>query len=147
MEIKKFKSKKDIERVIDLFIKTFAEKPYFEKWTKLAVLERLIHIYKRGKDFCLYIENENKKVIAFIFCYKYLDYDGINLVIEYVAVDKNYRNNGLGKKLILEIEKIAKEQKIIFIALLANKDSKAYNFWNKKCNYKLSDYIRLEKKL
>lgn len=60
MQIKTIKNKSDINKVVDLFIKVFAEPPYKEIWTKNLVSKRLSEAYSGGKDFCFYAEEKKK---------------------------------------------------------------------------------------
>lgn len=44
-----------------------------------------------------------------------------NYWIDYVCVDSKYRGNGIGKLLMLEIEKIAREEKVMFLQLTSSR--------------------------
>lgn len=145
MDIKSIKDKSDINKLVDLFIKVFSEPPYNETWTKELAFERLSETYENCEDFCLYIEDQGK-VIGLIVCDTQTWHDGVHIFIEDVIVDPNYRNKGIGSKLLKKLEEIAKKKNIVSIDLLSNTKSKAIGFW-KKNNYKPNGYIELMKRI
>lgn len=145
MQIKTIRNKSDINKVIDLFIKVFAEPPYKEIWTKDLVLKRLLETYSSGQDFCFCMENK-REVIGFIFCSTQTWYDGLHVIIEDVVVDQQYRGRGIGRKLVKKLEQVAKEKKVASIDLFSYTKSKAVKFWQKQ-KYKPNGYIEMNKKL
>ncbi len=145
MAVKLIQNQDEIWKVLDLFIQVFSEPPYEEVWTKDLAFKRLSEIYQRGKDFCLYVE-ENSQVIGLIFCQTQTWQDGVHIMIEDTVVDSNQRNKGVGALLIKKLEEIAKEKNIASIDLLSNTKSKAIDFW-KKQGYEANGYIQFMKRV
>ncbi len=145
MQIKLFKNKLDIKKVLGLFIKVYSESPYNESWTKDSAFKKLSEIYQRGKDFCFYTEDKGE-IIGLLFCQTQTWHDGVHVFVEDIAVDSNYRNKKIGAQLVKKLEQIAKQKGIVSIDLLVFTQSKAPDFW-KTFGYKPVGYIELGKKL
>ncbi len=145
MEVKSIQNQDEINKLLDLFIRVFSEPPYEEVWTRESAFKRLSEIYERGKDFCLYIE-QNRQIIGMIFCQIQTWQDGIHVIIEDVVVDSKQRNKGIGALLVKKIEEIAKEKNITSIDLLSNTKSKAVDFW-KKQGYETNGYVQFMKRI
>ena len=143
MEIKQINNKKQIEQVVDLFMRVFAEPPYNEQWTREAALKRLIEIYKGGKDFCFYAESG--KIVGAVFCRTQTWHEGVHVIGEDCVVDPAYRGKGIGAALTRKVEEKAKEKGIVSIDLLANTKSKAIDLWE-KIGYTRNGYVQLMKK-
>lgn len=145
MEIKKIRSKSEIKKVIELFIKVFSETPYNEKWKQESVLKRLNDIYERGKGYCVYLEQEGKPV-GFAFGYKQEWDDGTHIMLEDVGVHPDYRRHAVASTMLQDIERTARQENITSIDLLADQRAKALLFW-KKQGYKPTNWIQLKKKI
>ena len=145
MEVKSIQNQNEINKVLDLFIQVFSEPPYEEVWARELAFKRLSEIHERGKDFCLYVE-ENERIIGLIFCQTQTWQDGIHIIIEDMVVDSNQRNKGVGALLVKKLEKIAKKKGIASIDLLSNTRSKAIYFW-KKQGYETNGYVQFMKRL
>jgi len=145
MQIKRVENESDVKRGLDLFIEVMAEPPYFEKWKKEDAEKRIQHFFSKAKDFAFFAE-ENNKVVGLIFCSTYFWDDGIHVFVEDLCVDKEFRGTGAGQKLVLELEKTAKEKNIAMIDLFAHTKAKAFDFW-KKMNYIQTDFVQMKKKI
>ncbi|WP_292460251.1 GNAT family N-acetyltransferase [Methanothermococcus sp.] len=66
-------------------------------------------------------------------------------ILEDLIVDKDFRGKGIGSKLLSEVGKYCKENNILRLTLLADKDNdKAIEFYNSK-NWKFTNLIVLRK--
>ncbi|WP_048057967.1 GNAT family N-acetyltransferase [Methanothermococcus okinawensis] len=66
-------------------------------------------------------------------------------ILEDLIVDKNFRGEGIGSRLLSEVEKYCKENNITRLTLLADKDNtKAIKFYNSK-NWRFTNLIVLRK--
>lgn len=66
-------------------------------------------------------------------------------ILEDLIVDKDFREKSIGSKLLSEVEKYCKENNILRLTLLADKDNKgAVGFYNSK-NWKFTNLIVLRK--
>ena len=145
MEIKSINNKSEISKVLDLYIKVFAESPYNEIWSRESAYEDLAESFESGREYCLYAE-EKGSIVGLVFCRQHTGYDGFHLIIEDMAIDKKYRSRGVGTAMIKRLEELAREKHIASIDLLANIQAKASDFW-KKLGYKPNGYIKLTKKI
>lgn len=59
--------------------------------------------------------------------------------LDYVCIDKNYRQQGLGEKMLKEVERIAKEENIDYIELDSNKKRVAARNLYAKLNFEIED--------
>ena len=103
----------------------------FKKITgKDYVNYKLNNVYKiNNNPFCNYIIYEEKKIILGFIIYS-LIYERAE--IEYIYVDKNYRRNHIGTKLINYMEKNAISNKCTNITLeVSIKNTEAYNLYLK----------------
>lgn len=92
------------------------------------------NIIKYSQDGSAYIFGciENNELIGFLWAYKKNFANQLRLHISYLIIDEKYRSKGLGKKLICELEKVAKEEDINYIDLFVNKDNtKAQKFYER----------------
>lgn len=62
--------------------------------------------------------------------------NGYKFYIDYVCVDSKYRNKKIGYNMLLFVEKIAKEQDIMYIELTSSKDKVAAHKLYEKCGFK-----------
>lgn len=143
MNIKQIKTNDDIKKIISLFIHIFSEKPYTETWTEKQAFERINEIFQKGKEYCYFIEDENKP-LGIILCQTQTWEDGTHLIIEDCLVDSSQRNKGIGKILLKHIENIAQKNKIVSIDLLSHKDSQALLFWEHQ-GFKQNGFVQLKK--
>ena len=65
---------------------------------------------------------ENNLVVGTIMITKKIDpvFDKNSFYLDYVSVLKNYQNRKIGAKMMLEVEKIAKEENISYIEFTSN---------------------------
>ncbi|HEB46879.1 MAG TPA: GNAT family N-acetyltransferase [Candidatus Pacearchaeota archaeon] len=145
MEVKQFSSEKDIESVLDLFIRVMSEYPYEENWTRTSAFKALKGYFQNSEGFCFYAQ-ESDNVIGFVFCIIQVWDDGDHLFVEQTIIDPLYRNKGVGTSLIRKVEKTAKEKGIKSIELMTTKKSSAYEFWKKR-GYVFEGYELLGKEI
>lgn len=138
-------SKKEIEKLIPLFIRVFSEPPYREKWNKKTAGKRLAMLYNEAKECCLYAELDGK-VVGLIFCQMLAWPDGNHIIIEDLIVEKAYRRKKIAASLLKAVEAIAKKQGIPAIDLLAHGRAGAITFW-KKQGYKQTPYVQFSKNI
>ena len=144
MKIKTIK-KSDLNDCAEIPIKEMTKKPYFEKWTKRTAYLRFKEILDASPKSCICAIDKNK-IIGFIFCRIVTFDDGKHANIEEMVIDGQYQKKGVGKKLLLELEKILKKNKVVQADLISNKKAKAYKFFHKQ-NYKRCDWNYLMKRL
>ena len=142
MEIRKLENS-DMDGIVELFIKVWAEEPYNEKWTKeraIKCIKEIRNVYEFS-----YVAVEGGKVIGSVLCYRRTWHDGDHIMIDDFEVHPDYRKKGVGRELLKKIEGIAKSENLVVIDLFANKKAGAFEFW-KKMGYNTSNWTHLEKK-
>jgi len=144
MKIRRIK-KSDLGDCTKIAIKELSKKPYFEKWTNRTYYLRLKEIFDVSPKSCLCVKDKNK-IIGFIFCRMVTWYDGKHANIEEMVINSKYQGKGIGKKLLLELEKILKKNKVVQADLISNKKSKAYKFFHER-GYRLCDWDYLIKRI
>ena len=141
MKIRKA-TKKDINKVIKMWIREFAKTPWKEKWTKQKV-EKTIKSSK-GK---VYVAIINNKIVGFIHVSERYYVAGLIVVLENLVVSKDYQNQGVGSELVEYIERIYRKKQFCKIFLNTMTKATSYKFYKKR-GYKDSKYdANLEKKL
>lgn len=98
-------------------------------------LERMVETFSLMNDdsYILIVAEENGKVIGTVMgivCLTMVANLESFLVIEAVVVDKDYRGNGIGKKMLLDLEDRAKRQGCSYIILVSGDQRKeAHKFY------------------
>lgn len=119
--------------ILDLLIET-----YYSNFD--ISLEQSVNISKEKINIIpKYLEQGNtilmgafvdKKLIGFIWLYIHNYFDEQRIHINQIIVSQNYRSKGIGKKLIKEVESIAKKHKIKTIDLFVSEiNQNAINFY------------------
>lgn len=117
MNIKYFNNEKDLDRVMEIWLKSnieahdFIDKSY---WINNFIMVR--NLISTSE---VYIYEENNEILGFV-----------GLVDNYIAgifVDSNYRNKGIGKELLDYIKNLKSELSLD----VYEKNKKAYNFYIK----------------
>ena len=108
-----------------------------------VVTNNYVNLYNKDNNI-LYISCDNEKPVGFI--YGYIKYEQSNFVFDSVAqidalyVLDNYRNKGIGKKLIDKFYEWCEENniKIVEISVFKN-NTNAYNLYE-KLGYEVTEY-------
>lgn len=135
-----------LEECAELFVKTFNEEPWNEKWPLDKVVKRLVDYYRSsGFKGSLYFEED--KIIGVILGNKEQWFDGEHFYIKEFYVDSSTQGKGIGKKLIAKFEEELKEERISLVQFWTLKGSRAQEFY-KKLGYEVSEsYSIMEKSL
>jgi len=93
----------------------------FKQLTEKTIFFNIKSIIKDSNCNCIVIEDSNKKIIGSgsLVIYQ-TPTKSYTSNIEDVIIDKNYRGQGLGKKLIQKLIQIAKDKNIATINLTSN---------------------------
>jgi len=137
-------TKKDIDEISKLMLSSFTKPPFKEKDNIKAVKESLNFYFKIGKSF---IAVENKEIIGVIIFKTERYWEGEVVVVEDLAVKEEDRDQGVGHKLMLEVEKYAKKNKAKKVSFDTHKKSSAVKFY-KEQGYKINqNTVSLSKKI
>jgi ribosomal protein S18 acetylase RimI-like enzyme len=136
--------KKDLNKVIEIFVKEYAKKPYNEPWTNETANKKMQEFLKYNKFFVLDFDG---KIIGFTIFHFYNWYGGIRGFIDEVVVSSEFQGKGYGKKLMNFAERYIKSKKATEISLLASPKAKAFKIYLNKRNYKDEGLVSLYKRL
>lgn len=135
MNVKFAQTKEEIERIIDLRYKILREPWQQPKETSTDGME--------DKCFNAFIEDENGTVIA---CGRLQENENKIGQIRYMSVDSNQQGKGLGKHILITLEKKGKEIGLTTIELQARENAVAFyetnNYLLKEKSFKLWDIIQ-----
>jgi N-acetylglutamate synthase-like GNAT family acetyltransferase len=135
MNVKFAQTKQDVERIIDLRYKILREPWQQPKETSTDGME--------DKCFNALIEDANGTVIA---CGRLQENENKIGQIRYMAVDSNQQGKGLGKHILIALEKKGKEIGLTTIELQARENAVAFyetnNYLLKEKSFKLWDIIQ-----
>ncbi|MEM7555623.1 MAG: GNAT family N-acetyltransferase [Cyanobacteria bacterium P01_A01_bin.84] len=130
MEIQTIEEK-DLELISNLFLSVFSEPPWNEYWESSWVYERLLWIYK-SQGFHGYLAESNKRTIGAILGY-FVPFQGKKgFEIKEFFVDFKYQGQGIGTKLLNQLESELRKNDYEFSILLTSKESYAESFYFKK---------------
>lgn len=144
MDIKTVKNEKDIDKLVKFFEEVFSEFTIIDEHSLLAKKEMMMSQFKEKPEYIIYIEDKNK-VLAALF--SFYSKPTNQLIVGVIGVDKENRYKGLGSKLLDEISKRAKKNKINSIYLTSktiNYDFYIKNGYKPVLNYVVFDYISKE---
>lgn len=135
--------KEDLKEIVNIFITGSKKRPYLQEWTKKKVIGFLKPSLKKNELLVAVIDGN---VIGFILAGP----SSANKKIVYVGelwVTEKYQGKGIGKSLLVFIEKYHKKKGVDIMRFTAYNKSKASGFY-KKLNYKMSkDVVLLDKRL
>lgn len=118
---------KDLNDVAVLYEKLFGQKSNIEN-----MLEKF-PLMNDSNSYILIVAEDNGKVIGTvmgIICHTMVANLKSFLVMEAVVVDENYRGNGIGKEMLLDLESRAKRQGCSYIILVSgNQRKEAHKFY------------------
>ena len=122
-------NKKDIKLYIDFLNQVFGYEPSLE------------NIEKYLKDNIVLIIKKDDKVAASVSIKEEYDYvkNQKYYYINYLGVLKEYRREGFASKLFDEIDKMAKDNNIMYLLLTSGNQRRAAHFFYKSRNFKIKD--------
>ncbi|HVT01402.1 MAG TPA: GNAT family N-acetyltransferase [Patescibacteria group bacterium] len=130
----------DHQKAADIFYEVFGLDGVGEKWTKEASLAHIKeNTLSSTYNFC--VEKEGN-MVGIIIAFPVTREEGVDLFIDTVAVINSEQRNGIGKMLWEKVEKLAKENKLNGIRLLANPNLSSFQ-WYKKMQLNETGWIEL----
>lgn len=122
---------KDIRQLLQVgYMASFDEEPeesYIDK--KIAGLEQFL---KDGSAIVFVVTNQQGGLTGYLWAFKLDTLHGTRLHIQHIAVMPEYQGCGIGKLLIYELEKEARQQGVAEIELIVSNCNKgAVAFYNK----------------
>ena len=122
-------NKKDIKLYIDFLNQVFGYEPSLE------------NIEKYLKDNIVLVIKKDDKVAASVSIKEEYDYvkNQKYYYINYLGVLKEYRREGFASKLFDEIDKMAKDNNIMYLLLTSGNQRRAAHFFYKSRNFKIKD--------
>jgi len=120
--------KDDLVDCSELYITTFSESPWNEKWRIDDILERLSGFFINPKSIAIKAVR-NGCICGFLFG-KIQQYNGATCYdLEEICVSASIQRNGIGKGLMNKLEKILIEKKVSKIYLITQRDSVPSSFY------------------
>ena len=131
---------KYIEQVVDLFIDVFSKEPWNDSWKSNKHAEEFLQdiVDTPGFKSLLYIKDD--KVIGALFGHTIKWCEGDEFYIREFFVDSNFQGEGIGTKLMEELERKLKKEDIHTVVLLTERNTEARKFYENK-GYKINDDI------
>ena len=136
----------DLRAISRLFISVFNSSPWDEYWEYAWADERLNWIYQ-SQGFVGYIAIDSDRVIGAIMGH-FAPFQGKKgfKIVEFF-VDSDYQNQGLGSKLLNQLESNLRQGDYDFVSLLTARDSSAESFYLKRNYQRDRKIVLLNKKL
>lgn len=127
----------DFDRIFELLVELYPDKTDKEKNRELFIEQ-----FNKGREFL--VAKEDDKLIGFIslFIRINLQIESKLGLIDELIINKDYKNKGIGSKLIDEITKIAKEKGCKELSTFSNfKREDTHKFYENKGFVKSSYYF------
>lgn len=139
----RFAKKEDLKEIVSIFMAGSKKRPYLQKWTKKKVIDSFSPFLKTKE---LWVAVIDEKVVGFIIA----GVSSANKRIAYIDelwVTEKCQRKGVGKSLLLFVEKYHKKKGVNIMRFTSYSKSKAVGFY-KKLNYKASkELVLIEKRL
>lgn len=143
MKIRKA-TKKDLNQIINLFMKEYYKEPYNERWDKSLASRRIKGYYNTN---CIFWVCEAKDSISgFIIISKGVFWFGERRFVEELIIKEGFQKRGIGKMLMKKVEESFKNKSKKQVYLLSDYKSPAFKFY-KKLGYHEKRWRLLEKLL
>ena len=113
----------EIKDISALYVETYNAPPWQDEWSIETASNTLSYMFDSNDNYALVAEIENEIVGAIIGKYE-LYYSGMQIIVKSFLVKPNMQNQGIGSKLLQELEIKLKEQNIKYIYLLTDKREK-----------------------
>ena len=94
----------DVFKITDLYIRTFNQAPWNDRWETWSVQKRLMQMAKAPDFYGLMLYQEND-IVGFILGNAQQYYDGIKFEIKEFCIDPRFQSGGYGTTLLAEFEK------------------------------------------
>ena len=139
-------AKQDLQAISQLYVSVFSSSPWNEDWESTWANERLNWIYQ-SPGFAGYIALDSKQIIGAIMGHfvPFRGEKGFQIVEFLVAT--NYQNQGIGNKLLTQLELNLQQDNYDFAWLLTAKNTDAESFYLKRNYQRDCRIVRLNKKL
>lgn len=118
MEIRKYNND-DFKKVVEVLIDSFPESS--DKINEFLTDSEMLEL--DSNRFIQLVAVEDNLVVGYTLVTRSIDpiIGRVNFWIDYVCVDKNYRGRGFARELLLEIEKIARGENVLYLQLTSNR--------------------------
>lgn len=133
----------DIPSVTRIFLEQMTQAPYNYSFNLLES-EKIITQYFETQ--VMFVADDEQEITGFIVGDKYLWIGGWHLWIAELFVGTQYQQQGIGSRLLTEIEKHFVNDHIISVELTAHADADSLKFYSNK-SFVQTQYIKLEKRL
>ena len=118
MEIRKYNNN-DFKNVVDILIDSFPESS--DKISDYLINDTLLEL--DSTKYIQLVAVENNIIVGYVLITRNNDpiIGHVNFWIDYLCVDKDYRGRGFAKSMLLEVEKIAKSENVLYLQLTSNR--------------------------
>lgn len=135
-----------LDEVIPMFIETFNEEPWNDKWTEEITKKRLTQMLNCEGAYGLvaYLNNE---VVGMILGNHEYYYTGMQFVIKEFCVNNKLKGKGIGTKLLNEFEEKLKSKGIKEIVLTTLRNEKTEGYYKNRGYGEIQESVIMQKKL
>jgi aminoglycoside 6'-N-acetyltransferase I len=139
-------TEQDLQVISQLYVSVFSNPPWNEDWEITWAYERLNWIYQ-SQGFAGYIALDSKQILGAIMGHfvPFKGEKGFEIVEFLVAT--NYQNQGIGNKLLAQLELNLQQNNYDFTWLLTAKDSSAESFYCQRNYQRDCKIVLLNKEL
>lgn len=143
IEIKEIQ-KEQLDACAELYVKVFNSEPWNDSWTAETAYRRLADIFNSPGFVGILIEDDGEIEGAAFGCMEQW-YEGMEYSLREIFIANECQGQGLGKRLMKELETRIREQGGGDIVLFTSRDMAAYGFYIKEGFHELKSMCMLAK--
>lgn len=129
----------DIDTCVDLLIEAYNPPPWNDHWTK-ETGKRYLTDYFSSKNFIGYAAVESGEVIGAMFAHRKIWWTNDEIFIDELFIKPDRQQQGCGKMLMEQTEKLSKESGLGGVTLLTNKYHPAKMFYE-RIGYTTAEHV------
>ena len=140
MKIRKI-NKNDLETCSKILEEAYGKYPYNEIFKDFTAIEYIKGKYKNCRENSFVAIDDKKEVVAFIFLNISSWSDGLQAVLEEIAVNPSFQGSGIGKELLSYAHNYLSSFGAKSVMLWAKNDERLLNFYKKQGYFLADDFV------
>ncbi|MEW8956809.1 GNAT family N-acetyltransferase [Clostridium sp.] len=122
----------DLNSCAELMIKVYNGAPWFDQWESVEQSSKYLKEFMDNPAFRGFVIEKEDIIVGACFGHKRSWFSGDECFVNEYFIDNDYQSIGLGSKLMNFVKLSLKEENIIYITLLTERNIPAKDFYEKQ---------------